>query len=467
LWFAVPYTIEMLLRKVEEPCVKEWLEQLNPNTVNYGYYFLQFYNWFRQNGIWPTAADMLTQWGNVRKSEDEEKVKVIPKTIHRYLFSRRTKKGKVPGISDRRNCWSAIADFFDYHEKALPPLNKKDRHKLFATSESDSDLALEQGQLSLEEVDRLIARIPLPYDVALTVMFQGFMGLAEFNQFNWRAWRNIAPEEFEKPGLLRVNMYRTKTSRDGKVSKYYTFLSADAKKAIHNWLKVRPETKYPHLLLTISKGKKGAQGRGWVPITPRLIGQEITRTAKRIGLIKEPPKEELSSATRYHVHGHEFRDLAKSLSTLHGVTDIASEFFLGHSISSYEKSPKYDEGFFRREYRKVEPYLNIVSNPSGLRSSLDEARKAAREEFTRMRLSRVFTLQEIEAMNVSEMSVEEVDRRIAERTRATATDGGQPARTVGRQKVIQLKDLARWVDDGWELVQALPTIGQAVVRSTA
>jgi len=66
----VPYTIEMLLRKVEEPCAREWLEQLNPNTANYDYYSLGFYNWFRENGIWTTAAEMLTEWGKVRKSED-------------------------------------------------------------------------------------------------------------------------------------------------------------------------------------------------------------------------------------------------------------------------------------------------------------------------------------------------------------------------------------------------------------
>ena len=70
-------------------------------------------------------------------------------------------------------------------------------------------------------------------------------------------------------------------------------------------------------------------------------------------------------------------DLAKSLSSIHGVRDLASEYFLGHKPSSYEKSAKYNEGWYRRQYQKVESYLNILTNPPGSVGGLDEARKAA------------------------------------------------------------------------------------------
>lgn len=35
------------MAKVQEPCVLECMDQLNPNTKNYTYYFLKFYDWFR------------------------------------------------------------------------------------------------------------------------------------------------------------------------------------------------------------------------------------------------------------------------------------------------------------------------------------------------------------------------------------------------------------------------------------
>ena len=42
---------------------------------------------------------------------------------------------------------------------------------------------------------------------------------------------------------------------------------------------------------------------------------------------------------------------------------------MGHSISSYRKAHLYDVGFYRKEYQKVEPFLNIISNPTGLKSA--------------------------------------------------------------------------------------------------
>lgn len=470
----MPYSFESLLAKAKEPCVKEWVSHLNHNTKNYAHYFYGYYDWFIANGHWESAQRMLDEWDKLQRSDDKKERLKVPKLVHSYILARHIKagklKGKLTGISDRRNTWCAVASFFEFHDEKLPPLSRKDSETLFAPSEADTERALQQEQLSIEEVEQLIDKIPRPYDVALTVMFQGFMGLAEFNKFNKTAWRNIIekdPDAFNKPGLLRVNLYRSKTSR-GKISTYYTFLSTDAKKAISRWLKIRPQTDHPHLLVTKRKGVKGEKkqkektGTVWVPATPRLIGQEITRTAKRLDLIKEPSQEELWPGTRYHVHGHEFRDLAKSLSTLHGVKDIASEYFLGHTISSYEKSPKYDEEFFRNEYRKVEPYLNIVSNPLGLRNTLDEARRAAREEFVRLRLSEYYTLKQIEEMNISDMSKEDVDKRIREKR--TATSRSQTGAN-GTQKVVPMIELTKWVEDGWEFIQALPT-GQAVVRST-
>lgn len=479
----MPYTLESLMAKAQEPCVLEWMSQLNPNTKNYAYYFLKFYDWFRAKGAWEkpsqavqwkSAREMLDEWERLEESEDKKLKRKVPKVVHSFILAMRTKQGKRPGISERRNAWCAVADFFDYHELPLPSLTKKVSDKLFAPSEVDEDRELEQEKLTIEEVEKLISKVPSPYDVALIVMFQGFMGLAEFSKFNTKAWRKILksdPKAFEKPGPLRINIFRSKTSR-GRMASYYTFISNDAKKAVSDWLKVRPQTKHPHLLVAKrrgQKGKKGVTGTAWVPVTSRLIGQQVTETSKRIGLIQEPPKEERWSGVRYHVHAHEFRDLAKSLSSLHGVRNLASEYFLGHKPSSYEKSAKYDEGWYRRQYQKIESYLNIVSNPSGGAGGLDEARRVAREEFARMRLAGAgYTSKQTEEMDLSEMSVEEVDRLVAERRAANrATDGRQRNGNGGKQKVIPLNELSKWVDDGWELVEALPSIGQAVVREPA
>jgi len=47
--------------------------------------------------------------------------------------------------------------------------------------------------------------------------------------------------------------------------------------------------------------------------------------------------------------------------TLAGVKNVASEFFLDHTIDrlEYDKCPKYDIVFFEKEYLKVEPKLHL------------------------------------------------------------------------------------------------------------
>ena len=135
-----------------------------------------------------------------------------------------------------------------------------------------------------------------------------------------------------------------------RVNKYYTFIGEDGKKLIKEWMKIRPDTGVDALFVVFNK-----RSRMWTPLRGRLIGNMITKIAKRSGLIKP------NGLGSYHAH--EFRDLFKSLYTLNGVNSVASEFFLGHRIDKlgYDKSPEYDVEWFRREYMKVEPQLNLIS----------------------------------------------------------------------------------------------------------
>lgn len=108
-----------------------------------------------------------------------------------------------------------------------------------------------------------------------------------------------------------------------------------------------------------------------------MLGNRLTEIAKRLEIIKP------NGLNRYHVHLHEFRDLFKSLCTLHGVNAVASEFFLGHVIDKlgYDKSPEYDIEWFRNEYLKVEPVLNILSNVGA--KAIERAKQEVRAEFNK------------------------------------------------------------------------------------
>jgi len=43
----------------------------------------------------------------------------------------------------------------------------------------------------------------------------------------------------------------------------------------------------------------------------------------------------------------------------------------------YDKSPQYDEEWFRQEYMKVKPMINVLSNPEGRRKTEEDIKKEA------------------------------------------------------------------------------------------
>ena len=364
----LPYRIASLLAKCDEKCVQDWINGLNPKSKSYAYYFLKYREYVIQRKFWSSAQDMLDDHTKCSEATDKKTQFKHLDTIIRYVTAKLTTKGEAAGISDKRNTWFAIKGFYDFHRCELQPLRKTDRDKMFAPSELDDERVSEERPLTLGEVHKLIMNAPLPYSAILVVMLQGAMAEEEFTQFNRKGWRQVV-DKLDDPTPTEVRLFRSKTSRGsrGKMAKYFCFLSKDAKSAIKDWLKIRPKGAGRYLFVTWRKGGGRAKHKGaWVPVTADLIGNMVTKVGMRTKLIT---KGENGAANRYHVHGHELRDLFRTLCDLHGVRHVAAEFLMGHSISSYRKAHLYDVGFYRREYQKVEPYVNIISNPTGLKTA--------------------------------------------------------------------------------------------------
>jgi len=150
---------------------------------------------------------------------------------------------------------------------------------------------------------------------------------------------------------------RRKTSQQ-TLKTYYTFLGEEGRQAILNWLKIREkEFGKIHDGDPIFLVKNKFNGR-IVPPQRFSIQAFLVRMQRKL---KIKPLIEEKRRTRYGYHIHEMRDFFKSMCTLAGVSNIASEYWLGHDIDKlgYDKSPQYDEKFFEREYLKVEPKLRV------------------------------------------------------------------------------------------------------------
>jgi len=429
----MPYkSLESL--KVDEDCILDWLRELGPKTaLNYGNYFLRYMDWFREEGYWVSAQAMLRDYESLDSDRDRfGHVDVLKRHI----------RSKGTGSNDKRNAWQSVRSFYSFHRMPLPSLPRNEAARLFRPSEEDKRRALELAPIKLDEVKRLILNTPQPYKAAITVIFQGAMSLAEFTQFNLRGWKSML-DELDEPRPVKIDLYRGKTSRT-KVEKYYTFLGEDAKNLIKEWLSMRPET--PGLdALFVSYHK---QKKTWVPLNNVNVSAMITRVAKKIGLVKQ------NGLRRYHIHAHEFRDLFKSLCTLNGVSGVASEFFLGHKLDKmgYDKSPEYDVEWFRRQYCKVEPQLNLISG-SG---NVEDMKKEVALEAIR-RFAEAFG---IDPMKVKIEKQKELGRQIDNEEEIQAIQNQIKKLRNNEddpQMIVREEELEDHLAEGWQFVSVLPS----------
>ncbi|MCS7145893.1 MAG: hypothetical protein RMJ28_05090 [Nitrososphaerota archaeon] len=247
-----------------------------------------------------------------RSLSGEERFKHVD-ILKRFIASLTT------SAADRKNNWFAVRSFYEYHRLALPKLPRGEMTRLFRPSEEDKARAVELGLHRVEDVRRLVSNSSQPYKAAIMTMFQSAMGPSALDQFNLRAWKRLV-NDLDKPGPLRIDLVREKTSR-ADVKRYYTFVGEDAEALIRDWLSIRPRIEMDALFIVYNKTKKT-----WVPLTGLRLSETITKIAKKIGLVKP------NGLRRYHIHAHGFRDLFKCLCTLSGVNQVASEFFLGHVI---------------------------------------------------------------------------------------------------------------------------------------
>ena len=343
--------------KIEEDCIREWARDLKPTTARtYVYYFLKYLGWVKKKGYWSTAKEMIEDCKNGNRERQYKHLDVFLEYI----------KSLSTGIKDKRNRYMAVKSFYEYHRADLPKPSKVEINRAFSPSELDKKRAIVLSRpLTIEEVKRIIVHAPQPYKAAFMVCFQGALGQSEYNQFNEFVWKSVI-DQLDSDEPIKINLIREKISRQD-IKDYYSFIGKDGKELIRDWLKEKLEWKEglkeelrrafeeveeKYLFIVFNRVK-----RKYVPLTGRLLSNMLTKIAKRLELIKE------NGVNRYHIHLHEFRDLFKSICTLRGVHVVASEFFLGHVIDKlgYDKSPKYDEEFFKNEYKKIEGDLNVIT----------------------------------------------------------------------------------------------------------
>jgi len=458
--------------------VKDWIAGLNEGSKNYAVYVLALIDWGKAEEHWQSAEDMLNRWKRLRRGRNEDARNEFVKIFHDYVetkkFSRKKsddkgpakekdgeEKRKATGAVDRKNCWAAICNFFSHFLMSLPKLTPEQEGRLFRVAEVDKLRGQFVPRMTAEETKVVIENAPMPYRAALMVMLQSGMGGAEFQIFNESAWLQIAPnlpslrQQLDKPGPVKVKLYRSKTSRT-EIQEYYTFLGRDAKTQTMQWLKMRPNCDLPYIFVVRQKGPK--KHGDYSPVTTSLIEKMVTDLAKRLDLLSA---EELK-LQRYHIRPHRLRKVFKGICDEHGVIDWASEFFHGHKIGTYRELPWTNPELVRKEYLKAEPGLNLLSNP---KVSREETRRSNRADFNRqwLLISNV-PEKEFADLDLASMTTKEVKELAAEKGSAQPT-AANSRQVPQKEKVVAMAAVKRWLDRGWHYVGPLRK-GEAIISKS-
>jgi hypothetical protein len=216
-----------------------------------------------------------------------------------------------------------------------------------------------------------------------------------------------------------------------------------------------------------------------------------------------PKEESHARGVRYGYNPNEIRDVARSVSrkaTSSGFDVICAEFWMGHTIDplGYDKLQKLEPEWSAEEYRLVEPYLNIVSNPpsapagqdtltSGLAKltatgwkvdALSETEREAVYRFFAEKVKPQKPEREIERVATMTVSAGDMNRYIEAlnpatrqaaregkrwKIRRTVRNGGTPVDAPYETRVVTERELVPLLNAGWDIVKELSN-GKIVIR---
>jgi hypothetical protein len=193
--------------------------------------------------------------------------------------------------------------------------------------------------------------------------------------FNFYAWEQMVEhfgtEDHKKweiqtkcPVPIKITRLKSNFSHTG-------FLEYDAVKAIQDYLDYR----FAKTGEQMSAGKPLFLNKFGRAINPRWITDKFTKLAIKARLIDSFE----TKGMRTKLGSHECRDLLKTIFLEHGITEKASEHFIGHKSDSYSKQHTlYAEGL-AENYKKISSTLNVFSNMSSHRKGKTEQSKMFEE----------------------------------------------------------------------------------------
>ncbi len=242
----------------------------------------------------------------------------------------------------KRHNYAVIRSFFMHNRAELP----KDRSFIIR---SDKSPAI--GRVSLEEFKLILASCNPMYRAIYLCMFQGALGINEFLYWNSYGLKHL---ENQLGRTNPIKIYLPGRKKNKNELPYYTFIGLDAIDALNKWWVKRPQDAE-----TIFVSQTGSSLSEWA------IRMYWLRHLERLGLIIKVDTRGMDTekyGIRYEKNPHTLRKLFRTRWQKSGGPSEVSEFLMGHEVDRLDYNRfMEDERYVRREYRKAETWLNILS----------------------------------------------------------------------------------------------------------
>ena len=209
----------------------------------------------------------------------------------------------------------------------------------------------------------------------LSKLHRGLDASTLAENFNFYAWEQMVnhfgTEDHSKWQIETMCPVPIKLIRLKSNFSHTGYLEYDAVKAIQEYLDYR----FVKTGEEMSADKPLFLNKFGGAINPRWISDKFTKLAIKAGLINSFENKGM----RTKLGSHECRDLLKTIFLEHGITEKASEHFIGHKSDSYSKQHTvYTEGL-EENYKKISSTLNVFSNMSSHRKGKTEQSKMYEE----------------------------------------------------------------------------------------
>ena len=313
--------------------VDKWLGRLAASTGKTSMVFVRkFMRWLKENGgeFAEYTPDELVAY---QKNADNGQQYDVLDLIQRYVGQLDLRAGS------KQRGYAALRSLFAHNRAELP----KD-----PTFRIRSQHTPVQGILTVNEIRDMVLSCNKVYQAIFLTIFQGGMGLDEFNHWNLNGWDKLRQDLRGDPDIIKIDFPGRSKLR--VMRPFYTLVGSDAIKALKEWVDVRPPDAE-----AIFTNQYGA------PFSIRSIQLYWIRHLEKLGFIKR--EKNGKSSNRYGKNPHEMRDVFRSQWEKSPAKGSVAEFMMGHVVDPlfYNKACRDDE-WVREEYLQALPMLEIMSS---------------------------------------------------------------------------------------------------------